>query len=378
MSEEKNMVAKIIHASSMERRFLCPGSLAAEDNLPDIKSEDADSGTRIHTALRLNFTGMKKNETITLCKLDERETLVFKWFVDIAEREILSHGGAAKTWPEFKFPYVDDGLTGTADLIVRCRDRAVLLFDWKTGYGKTLHAEKNLQLRVYAVKTAETFGCVSVLAYLFSAGNAAEDSAFTSCEYGPDEIAEARKEIYAIRAACLRPAANRLPGAEQCKWCKACGNPDRCPESIEFQKQVATALTIQTPLTPAMRKQCAGVWDNIKAFEKAAKNFKQLIKNELTREPDSIPGLRLELPESVRKITNPEKVFEIGMANGWFDQVSFVQRVISVKIGELVKLVKNHLQLTEKEAAEVVNTELLREDAMRFEEKERSIGRVET
>ncbi|MFA5130651.1 MAG: DUF2800 domain-containing protein [Patescibacteria group bacterium] len=361
----------------MERLLRCPGSLKAEEGLPDIKSDAADSGTKIHNALRLLFQDMKPDEAEKVCQLNDRELSVAKWFFNVAKKEIEKHGGAARLYPEFKFPDESDGFTGTADLVVRCNDSAVLLFDWKTGYGKQLTADKNLQLRTYAVLTAETFGCISVLAYLFSVGNAVEDSAFSCSEYGPDEIAESKKELYAIKTKCLQPDAPRITGKEQCQWCKASGNPERCPESMEFKKQISNALAIRTPLTPSMRKQCADIYDQIKAFEKAAKNFKQLVKDELHNDPNSLPGLRLEPAESVRKITNPEKVFEIGVSNGWFSQTDFVSKVITVKIGELVKLVKANLKVTQKEATETVNSGLSNANALKFEEKEPSVERVE-
>jgi hypothetical protein len=370
-------MSKVLHASSFERYLLCPGSLDAEEGLPDTKSDEADSGMKVHNALRLFFSNTvgDLNDAAKVCALEDREEIIFKWFVNNALTVIEKHGGAIKQYPEFKFEDTGDSIVGTSDLIVRCKDGALLVFDWKTGYGKQLTADKNLQLRVYAVKTAERFGCISVLAYLFSAGNYVEDSAFSSAEYGPDEITEAKKEIYAIRDRCLCSCAKRIPGAEQCKYCKASGT-ERCPESLEFKKHQEMALTIRTPLTPEMAAKCSTIWDNIKTFEAAAKGFKRMVKDELARNPDGIPGLRLEPPESKREITNPEKVFEIGVNEGWFDQPSFVSKAVTIKIGELVKLVKTNLKITQKEATELVNTSLGIAGVLKFEPKEQAVERI--
>lgn len=369
---------KTIRASTMERIFLCPGSFYAEQGLPDIKSNVADSGTRIHNALRLYFSTLigDLSDIAAVCNLDDRESIMLNWFARTAVTAIEQHGGPVKHYPEFKLEDTGDGITGTADLIVRCKDNQILLIDYKTGYGKQLTAEKNLQMRVYVVKTAEIFGCISVLAYLFSAGNYIEDSVFSSAEYGPDEIAESKKEIYAIRDRCLCDCAKRIPGAEQCKYCKASGT-ERCPESLEFKKHQEMALTIRTPLTPEMAAKCSTIWDNIKAFEAAAKGFKRMVKDELARNPNGIPGLRLEPPESKREITNPEKVFEIGVSQGWFDQKMFVSKAIKVTIGELVKLVKTNLDITQKAATELVNKELTEAGALKFEPKEQAVERIQ-
>jgi len=368
---------KSLHASSFERYLLCPGSFAAEQGLPDTTSDEATSGQKIHNALRLYFSGTVKDlaDVAKVCKLDDREEIILNWFARNAETIITEHGGAAKCYPEFKLNEDGDRITGTADLIVRCKDNQILLFDWKTGYGKQLTAEKNLQLRVYAMKIAEQFGCIRILACLFSAGNAVEDSAFSFAEYGPDEIKESKKEIYAIRDRCLAHDAKRIPGPEQCKYCKAAGNPDRCPKSLARHNQLA--LTVRKPMTPELRAKCAVIWDNIKAFEAAAKGFKLMVKDELAANPDGIPGLKLKAPESRRVITDANKVFEIGIQREWFDQSAFVSKAVTVKIGELVKLVKAGLKVTQKEATETVNTELGNAGVLKFEPKEQAIERIE-
>jgi len=364
----------IIRCSSLERRFNCPGSLAAEDGLPDKPSTVADSGTRIHNGLRLYFSGTVTDlaDIAALCKLDEREAIILKWFAKHADDEIKNHSGALKCWPEFYMSETKDGVKGTADMVAHCQDNSFHCFDWKTGYARQITAESNLQLRAYCLKVAERFGCLEVTGHLYSAGDDPADAAFTSVLYGPDELAESRKEIYFIWQKCLSENAQRNPGKAQCQYCKACGNPERCPESIALLSK--SNMPVITPeLTPELAIKCPAIFEGIQAFETAARAFKSFIKDKLKENPDCIPGLTLKPGATRREITDSEAVFNLGLQSQWFSQDEFVKKVISISIGDLTSLLKSNLKLTQKAATELINTELIKINVLETKQNEPSV-----
>lgn len=342
----------IIRASSLERRFLCPGSLKAEEGMPDIPSKAADSGNKIHNALRIYFSGTAGNldDIATVCKLDNRESIVLRWFANNADTEIENHGGADKRWPELHLPDTGDGIEGTSDLVVHCNDNTWHVFDWKTGYGKQITATMNLQLRAYCVLVAEKFGLFHVKGHLYSAGDDPADSAFTSVTYGPDEIEESRKEIYAIRDACIAENAPRIPSLTGCKWCRACGNPTKCNESCQIQEDNLPDI-IEQPLTPELVARLKPLYLAFKQAESAQKRFESWLKNILATQPGTIPWAKLAKPSQQREVTDAEKAFIVGCTEGWFTQPEFVRKCITVKVPAIEKLAKRykkHKEVTDK------------------------------
>jgi len=355
------MNAQAIHISSLERRLGCPGSLAAEEGLPEKDSDMADSGRKVHNALRL-YCGSTISDTqdvITLCKLDERETIVFSWFINRAETTMNAEEVTDRQ-AELELPDTGDWIVGTADLVGRAGPDKMIVWDWKTGWGRQIVATKNLQLRGYIVKVSDMFGCANIDGHLFACGNQAEDMAFTSVSFGPDDIIAARREINSIRDKCFVNNAKRIPGGEQCKWCLAAGNESHCPESCEWQSAESDLLVIQDPITRAMAPRCADILSTVEAFEKSAKAFKAMLKDKLMREPDSIPGLGLKPGNDIRNIIDATRAFEIGAAEGWFTQESFVSEAITVKVGKIEKLAKAELKgkVKAKDIKDLVNTKL--------------------
>ena len=332
----------ILRASTFERR-LCPGSVKAEEGLPEVPDTDgaANSGTKTHNALRMHFSGTITNikDIVTVCELNERETIVLSWFIGRAETIIANHGGAKKVYTELVLEDTGDKIKGTADMLVICNDDTWHLFDWKTGQGEQITAEANLQLRVYALKVVEKFGCIHLTAHLFAAGNDPKDAAITTCNYGPDEIAEARKEIYAIRDACFADNAPRLPTSERCKWCRALGNPSRCPESCRTPTVDLPAIIAQ-PVPPELASRLKSIYLAFKQASSAQERFEKWLKDMINTNPTVVPWAKLAEPKERRTITNAEAAFSIGMKEGWFTQDEFVKDCITVKVPAIEKLAK--------------------------------------
>lgn len=330
----------IIRASKMERVFRCPGSMKAEEGLEESKlsPEDkamADSGNRVHEALMQcfgrNITDL--NDLAVLCHLTDDEKVKAKWFINHVDTLANIHGGINMKWAELKLPETDDGISGTPDLIIHCHDETYHLIDYKSGWGRQIEAHRNLQLRTYIVKAAEQLSIMLVTVHLFSWGNNPDEGTI----YGPDEINAAKHEIYRIRDAARLPNAPRNPHPAACRWCRANGNPDHCPESC---KPTTAFIVPAQPLTPEIVGKMKDIYLMFKVAAQAKTRFDAWLREQMTTVPELITWAKFAKPGQRRTITDATKAFGIGIKNGWFDQSEFVKNCITVKVPAIEKLAK--------------------------------------
>lgn len=137
----------------------CPTSHKLCESLPDIVTDDAASGTRIHKALETgDTTGLSERE-LEVWEMCESQTnqLLADWGKENVEfhRELrlgMTNSGIVKaTSPKHPSGFT---VTGQADLIGVSHNesgRHVIVIDYKTGNGDHEHAVNNAQLRALAV-----------------------------------------------------------------------------------------------------------------------------------------------------------------------------------------------------------------------------------
>lgn len=359
----------IIHASTMERRFRCPGSLAAEDGLPELTVDPiSQSGQRIHLALKNFFACYFSPLNYREMVLKEREENIFNTFskkvmLEIEDNCIFARN-TIKVIPELELPENGDGICGTADLVIQFANEKWAVWDYKTGYAKQIQADKNLQLRTYIVKLDNLYDLNEITGHIYSAGDVGE-AKFSSVLFSEQDINAARCEIYSIRDKCHLPDAKRSTG-EWCQYCRANGNVQgRCPESLIIPQVPAIAVS---RMTPELAEKVAPNLLAINVFMKAAKAYKAYIKHQLETNPDSIPNVALKPGKSRRSIESPQDVFALGLREGWFDQETFVSQCVNVPIGELVDVVKENLGVSLKEADSIVTAKLQEQELIQYKQ----------
>lgn len=323
----------VIHASALERVLLCPGSAQAEAGLPDKPSPEAESGKRIHAALAelaLNQKILPQPTDLPLYSAlpEDEKRIAGKLSADLRSLG-EQHLGFQKMMSEVCLESQKIPICGTPDLLAVCNDGWLLLVDYKTGWSEPIPAEKNLQLRAYAylALTEQTGygGYGKLLACLLT-----KQAPPQITKYGNSDLLWIEKELRIICRRARSKKAKRLPGVEQCQYCKANGNPERCPESCHVPTIVVTPPVVLGKL-PAIYKQ-------FKLAEKAHVAFLEYLRELMTQHPELVPWAKFGKPKRRRIITAAALCYKVGMNEGWFNQDNFIRDCISVSVPAIEKL----------------------------------------
>lgn len=270
--------------SSLYRVALCPGSPAAEDGLPETTSEYARKGNECHEYMKwwtLSRASIWSEQPTA--NLDEDQSA----FVSLCEQRLTDlaaqHGGVRRVLVEHG---IDDG-NGVShpDFLVEMVDATFHLFDYKSGWAELDAPCENAQLRIYAVLASKVWPAIverGLYAYIMNRYKM-EPVFFT-----PGSFAAYQKEIDEIIQASQKPDAPRIPGAMQCKYCKAYQTA-RCPES----QNLPAVMHEQIPATVEALQALPAVtvehhYDLWKAIEPYGKLLKEEIKRRIRADPESI------------------------------------------------------------------------------------------
>jgi len=158
------MHSNIVGGSTAKRVVNCPGSVALVQKMPPrVAGDAADQGTLCHSAMSmlLEDPSLEIMSVINMTENDQIMTL------DLIEEKIIPAMAALneidpdgnmeyKVESHVNFGKLLPGVFGSADLIGRIDDRAVVL-DWKFGRGE-VDVEENEQLLFYAAAAMRTKG----------------------------------------------------------------------------------------------------------------------------------------------------------------------------------------------------------------------------
>lgn len=227
--------------SSLERRFLCPGSAALESALPEHSSPEADSGTRIHAAIAGYIQHKKSGEEgLHVAPLtDEAEGDIYYRATEWLEAEMQAQGWDwSQVSAEERLEYRDAfGLLywGTADVVVRDTDsRMLTIVDWKTGFLDVAEAKDNWQGAAYALcLMSDNPGCDCRV--IFQNLRTVHRSEWT---YLASDYSYLSRSVCAAITKAKQPNAPRRYGETQCRYCKAAAQCV-CPEFNASRMAVA-------------------------------------------------------------------------------------------------------------------------------------------
>ncbi len=294
-----------IRCSNLHQAKLCPGSVQAQEGLPDQSSRYSEEGELIHKLLTLSNGG--EIEALPKLNKDQRKTYdlcvkIRDWFIsdyskgtkiaDIVQEQIFEYG-ALTGHPDWIGFYV------TSDGKLRS-----LLDDVKTGYIEVDEPADNMQLRGYAYLLFHTYSMLDeVIAHITQPHAKRTDP----CQYTRTELPDIDFEIEQITAEASKPGARRIPSPEACRYCKACGTP-RCPETMGKLSEIAKINPDLLTSLPASKK--LELWKSWKVVESIGKKIKEVFTSELKFNPASIPGLALEPGAEVRTIADVQGAYE--------------------------------------------------------------------
>mgnify|MGYP003643320772 FL=1 len=203
-----------LSASGAHRWMACPGSVNAEAGLPDKTSPFAEEGTQAHEVAEKALRGGWNADTVWSRK-DLADPL--QTYIDFV-RSIPHDFRVIEQRVDFS-DWIPDGF-GTADVIC-IKDDLIHIIDLKFGQGVPVYAENNPQAMLYAL------GAYSEFEFMFDIKRVK----ISIVQPRIDNISEWEIDIPSLlkwgqvaenaALATQYPAAQRIPGEKQCRWCKA-------------------------------------------------------------------------------------------------------------------------------------------------------------
>jgi len=301
-------------ASAMENLSLCPGSFTAQKDIAEEQmSFAAIMGTRIHAYLE------GKHEII----------------LDVAEQEIANGLESdnrlleAEVFPRAKkvvtvmkehrlwlsppaFP-ASVNFSGMADKIT-IQGTTALIVDYKTGRGDVTPSNRNLQLLALAVLLKENFPKVrKIHAAILQTREPVEVATFNA-----KQLREGKELIINILELALTPSARRFAGEKQCKWCKF---KTSCPEAMGAMLTLVQVTELSDPT------RFAELLDYVGVAKKLIPEIEKRAKEELDKNPHSIPGYKIAEGRKRRKITDSQQAFNRLREDNLISQEDFLKAV---------------------------------------------------
>lgn len=337
-----------LSASGSAKWMACPGSVAAEEGLPDGSSEHSREGSAAHhVAEQVLVNGGYASDWIGE-KIEDYDIEVSHAMADYVQQYVdyvKSLGGTQLYEQRVDFSHVVPDGFGTSDAIVM-EGRTLHIVDLKYGKGVKVYAQDNSQALLYAV------GVVNDFSYLFEF----DKVQVTIVQPRLDHIDEWEVDVptlekfaaYAkVKAEeALMPNAPRNPGEKQCQWCKA---KFQCPELKRKTESVLMADFDNMEEAPTIDKLTHEQMAEILKHKKLITSFLEAIEKYVfakLEDGQPFPGYKLVEGRSNRKISDEEFAIRMLHQNGYKDEQIFKPATLKT-ITELEKLMgKKEFALT--------------------------------
>lgn len=338
-----------LSASGSAKWMACPGSIAAEEGLPDESSEHSREGSAAHhvaedVLVNGGFASKWIGKTVEEYGIEVTHSMAdyVQQYVDY----VKSLGGIQMYERRVDFSHVVPEGFGTSDAIVM-EGRTLHIVDLKYGKGVKVYAKDNSQALLYAVGVVNDFG------YAFDFDNVQ----ITIVQPRLDHIDEweidrdyidkfaAYAKIKAKEALAIN--APRYPGEKQCQWCKAKFN---CPElKRKTESTLMADFDSIEDNPPSIEKltheQMAEILKHKKLIVSFLDSIEKYVFSKLEN-GDTFPGYKLVAGRSNRTIADTEFAIRMLHQNGYKDEQIFKEPTLKT-ITELEKLMgKKEFALT--------------------------------
>jgi hypothetical protein len=282
----------------------------AQRDMPDIKTEQAETGNRVHAALSA------ENQAVAREALNLEDGELYDRCVAIENRVLQQYfGGETEAmtakpvrekrywinWLKHKLEH-----SGQPDVVYRKGAKA-LIIDYKTGRDEVTESPRNMQMRDLAVAVWINSPLLQEIAVAIVQPWVTGEPEL--CVYKEPDIKRAIDEMLVRVSASNNPSSARVAGELQCKYCRA---KSRC---AEYQKWASAIVPVgdrsivDIPTADWTPDQCAIFLNGLGRAEKWLADCKTSMKELLKLKADSIPGWALKPGVRRETITNAQEVF---------------------------------------------------------------------
>jgi hypothetical protein len=339
--------------------------------MPDIKTEAAQIGDRVHAALCKGSSeglNIDEHELYERCQKIEQELLTRYFGPEIASMKAFPNR-EKRIWIEWA---QHDGLrhSGQPDAVYRYK-RQALVIDYKTGRDEVPVSPKNMQMRDLAVLNWVNMPLLSETAVAIIQPWVTATPEL--CVYKLDDIKTSITHLLARVQASNDPSAPRVAGELQCKYCRA---KSKCAEYQKFagaMVPVGDKSIVDIPVANWTPAQCGIFLNNLSRAKKWLAECEEAMKELAKAKADAIPGWALQPGARRETITDAQKVFNRFSELGG----SLEQFMDCITVGK-TKL-KTELAAVTKEKGKALEKSLgaLTLDCVTVKESEPSLKKVE-
>lgn len=298
-----------LSASGSHRWINCPGSVKAEEGLPDTRSHFADEGTAAHELAEhvlinyphlfaFQYEGLK-HPTHDALTVSYEMCAAVQAYVDY----VLTVSKNCDLDQEVRLDFSDwvpEGF-GTSDALA-FDGTTVHVIDFKYGKGVMVDAYQNTQAILYALGALKRFDFYDPEYFHVHIVQPRIDH-ISEWRITRDELLALGEWIKNAANEALKPDAPRIPGEKQCQFCKAKAT---CPALAKHTENVLMSsfddLTLQNPdkLTNEQLRKAMDAKKLIVSWLDAVEDHISLIINE----SGTFPGYKLVEGRSLRQWSN--------------------------------------------------------------------------